>query len=161
MPRLTGEAAAARKARIVEMRRTWRPFDQIGAEFGITGARAHQIYWEAVNERPTQQVEEHRAEQLELYDLATRRLMAIAMSTNPKMSARTQVEAWNAIRGFSEARRRLLGLDAPAQVQVNHQVDSDFDRAYAELLETMRERAAAAEDQDGLAAITSGGPEDG
>jgi hypothetical protein len=153
--RIPAEEAAARKARIVEMRRARRPFDQIGAEFGITGQRAHQIYWEAINERPAQEVAEHRAEELELYDLATRRLMAIAMSSNPNLSARTQVEAWNAIRGYSEARRRLLGLDAPTKSSVNIVTrdawTAEMEAMAAELAEN--DDTAPAEDDDAPAAL--------
>lgn len=139
MHRLSKEEVHARRAKIVEMRRARRTWDDIGRELDITPQRAHAIYKQALNERPFAQVDEHRQEELELLDLATRRLMVIAV--NPKVSDRTQVEAWNAVRGYSDSRRKLLGLDAPQQINVNHQSDSDFDRAYAELLSAMNERA--------------------
>lgn len=142
MPRhnLTPEERADRKARIVELRRQRRYWDTIGAEFDISAQRAHAIYKEALAERPAMQVDEHRAEEIEMIDLAVRRLMTIAVSTDPAVSPRTKVEAWSSLRSWAEWKGKLLGLPAPQQVQVNHSVDTDFDRAYAELLETMRER---------------------
>lgn len=142
MHRLTKEEVYARRARIVEMRRARRTWDDIGRELDVTAQRAHTLYKQALNERPFAQVDEHRAEELELLDLATRRLMVIAV--NPAVTPRTQVEAWNAVRGFSDSRRKLLGLDAPTQVNVTTQSDSDFDRAYADLLEAMAVRGANA-----------------
>lgn len=140
--RLSKEEVHERRARVVEMRRARRTWDEIGAALDVTAQRAHAIYKQALTERPFAQVDEHRAEEMELLDLGTRRLMAIAVAT-ATTSPRTAVEAWNAIRGYSDSRRKLLGLDAPQQINVNHQADSDFDRAYNELLTVMRERGDA------------------
>lgn len=129
--KLTNEEAAIRKARIVELRRQRRPWDAIGAEFDISAPRAYRIYREALAERPVAQVDEHRAEETELVDLAVRRLMGIAV--NPQVSPRTQVEAWNAVRGFAERKAKLLGLDAPMTVVTLDALDTEIARLTAEL----------------------------
>lgn len=143
--RLNAEEAADRKARIVELRRARRPWDTIGSEFGISGVRAYQLYQQAIQERPNLQVDEHRAEETELIDLAVRRLMAIAV--NPQVSPRTQVEAWSSLRGWSEHKTRMLGLNAAVlsrvEVITEDVVDAEIRRLEAEV--GARVQAAAAD----------------
>ncbi|MGH3408116.1 MAG: sigma factor-like helix-turn-helix DNA-binding protein [Streptosporangiaceae bacterium] len=115
MTRRTPEQAE-RLRQIVQMRRAHFGQDQIAAKLGISQQRVSQLYKQALTEVPAQDIEEHRAEELILIDDAIRNLLRIAMdlSTSP----RTRVEAWNAIRGWSDRKARLLGLDAPARSRV-------------------------------------------
>lgn len=126
---LTPEQTAQRRARIIDYRAqrlTWR---DIGAREDITAQRAHQIYDEALAAYPVASLAEHRHEEGELIDRAVRDLLAIAGDDStyvdgkgnerPTTSARTRVEAWSAIRGWSEHRARLFGLNAPSRSTVD------------------------------------------
>lgn len=126
---LTPEQSAQRRARIIEYRAerlTWR---DIGAREGISAPRAHRIYNDALAEYPVAALAEHRHEEGELIDRAVRDLLAIAGDDStyvdgkgnerPTTSARTRVEAWSAIRGWSEHRARLFGLNAPSRSTVD------------------------------------------
>jgi hypothetical protein len=132
-------ASAARRVEVVKMRRARLTFAQIGDRLGITQQRAGQLYREALADVPAQQVDEHRAEQLELIDLAVNRLMSIA--ADPETSPRTRVEAWSAIRGWSERKAKLLGLDAPAKHEV-----CTLDAITAEIEKLTAELAAGSDD---------------
>jgi hypothetical protein len=126
---VTGEEVAARRAHVVELRRQRLPWDAIGAELGVSAQRAHQIYRDAVDRYPVAKLDEHRQEEGELIDRAVRDLLAIASddrtvtrtdgSETARVSSRTRVEAWSAIRGWSEHRARLFGLNAPTRSQVD------------------------------------------
>lgn len=128
---LTPEESAQRRARIVELRRpgqrlTW---SEIGRREDITPQRAHQIYDDALAAYPVTALAEARHEESELIDAAVRDLMSIATddreyedskgNMRPVTSARTRVEAWSAIRGWSEHRAKLLGLNAPSRSTVD------------------------------------------
>ncbi len=126
---LTPEQSAQRRARIIEYRAqrlTWR---DIGAREGISAPRAHRIYNDALAEYPVTALAEHRHEEGELIDRAVRDLLSIAANDatyvdgkgneKPVVSARTRVEAWSAIRGWSEHRARLFGLNAPTRSTVD------------------------------------------
>lgn len=126
--RLTAQERAERATKVVQMRRARIPYDKIGATFDppLSGTRVCQIYKEALVSHPlTQiQVDYHRLEETELIDSATQHLLAIAVSKENDrfgrvlVSPRTKVEAWAAIRAWSEYKAKLLGLLAPTQVQV-------------------------------------------
>jgi ribosomal protein L15E len=109
-------AQAERRAQVVRMRSARLSFAEIGRRLGITAQRAGVIYRRALQEIPRADVDEHRAEELEFIDLAVNRLITIAM--DKEVSARTRVEAWNAIRGWTERKAKLLGLDAPTKHEV-------------------------------------------
>jgi hypothetical protein len=106
-------AQAERRAQVVRMRSARLSFAEIGRRLNITAQRAGVIYRQALQEIPRADVDEHRAEELEFIDLAVNRLLTIAMGK--EVSARTRVEAWNAIRGWTERKAKLLGLDAPTK----------------------------------------------
>jgi hypothetical protein len=108
--------AAETRARVIELRRRRATFDDIGRALGISRQRAHQIYCRSLAEIPAADLAEHRAEELTLIDDAIRDLMPIARDHT---QARSAIEAWNAIRGWTDRKARLLGLDAPAQ----HKID--------------------------------------
>lgn len=114
---LSREESARRKARVIDLRRQRRPWDAIGAEFDVSPQRAHQIYRDALAEYPVAALGELRGEEGELIDLAVRRLLGIAVDAS--VHARTRVEAWSAVRGWSEHRARLFGLNAPTRSQVD------------------------------------------
>jgi hypothetical protein len=133
-------SAAERRAQVVQLKRTKLSFAEIGRRLGITGQRAGQLYREALAQVPRMAVEEHRVEELELYDTAIHQLMRIASSQDPTVTPRTKVEAWTAIRGFAERKAKLLGLDAPAR----HEVIS-LDAIDAEIAELTRALAGGAE----------------
>jgi hypothetical protein len=131
--------AAARRVEVIKMRRARLTFAQIGDRLGITQQRAGQIYRAALSDIPAQQVDEHRAEEMELIDLAVNRLMVIAADS--EVSARTQVEAWSAIRGWAERKSKLLGLDSPSK----HEVIT-LDAINAEIEKLTAELAAGSDD---------------
>jgi hypothetical protein len=132
-------ASAARRVEVIKMRRARLTFAQIGDRLGITQQRAGQLYRDALADVPAQQVDEHRAEELELIDLAVNRLMSIA--ADPETSPRTRVEAWSAIRGWSERKSKLLGLDSPSK----HEVIT-LDAINAEIEKLAAELAAGSDD---------------
>jgi hypothetical protein len=106
--------AAERRAQVVALRRRRATFDQIGRALGITRQRAWQLYQQALADAPAPHVDEHRAEELVLIDDAIADLMKLARDHN---APRTAVEAWNGIRGWSERKAKLLGLDAPTRFE--------------------------------------------
>lgn len=128
---LTPEESAQRRAAIIDMRRPGnrQPWDAIGRRFDISAQRAHRIYSEALDDYPVAKLAEHRHEEAELIDTAIRDLMSIAAddreyedskgNLRPCVSSRTRVEAWSAIRGWSEHRARLFGLNAPSRSTVD------------------------------------------
>jgi hypothetical protein len=132
-------ASAARRVEVIKMRRARLTFAQIGDRLGISQQRAGQIYRAALSDIPAQQVDEHRAEELELIDTAVNRLMSIA--ADPETSPRTRVEAWSAIRGWSERKSKLLGLDSPSK----HDVIT-LDAINAEIEKLAAELAAGSDD---------------
>jgi len=127
-------AQAQRLAEVVALRRQRLTQDQIGRRLGISQQRVSQLYRQALAEVPALHVAEHRAEELILIDDAIADLMPIARDHERPRSA---VEAWNAIRGWSERKARLLGLDAPAQQRVTviteDMIDAEIERLNAQL----------------------------
>jgi hypothetical protein len=109
-------AQAERRAQVVRMRSARLSFAEIGRRLDITAQRAGVIYRQALMDVPKANVDEHRAEELEFIDLATNRLLTIAMDS--AVTPRTRVEAWSAIRGWAERKAKLLGLDAPTKHEV-------------------------------------------
>lgn len=122
-----------RRAQVVAMRRARLSFAEIGRRLDISGQRAGQLYRLALAEVPAQQIEEHRAEELDLIDTAVNRLLALA--ADGSVSPRTRIEAWNSIRGWAERKAKLLGLDAPTKHEVVtlDAIDREIARLSAEL----------------------------
>ncbi len=145
MPRYTPETAE-RMQRIMDMRRARIPFAKIAVDLGISRQRAGQLYQRALREIPAGSVAEYRAEELDLIDTASRSLMRIA--ADPATSPRTKVEAWSVLRGWSERRSRLLGLDAPARSRVEVITEDAVDRAIAELSAEVERREQALSSRD-------------
>jgi len=144
MPRrLSAAERAEREGRVIELRRQRLHWDEIGAAVGVSASVACRT-WQAAMARhplPRTQLEEYRAEELELVDLAVRDLMAIARDNSlmsngrPRVSDGVRVEAWAAIRAWAERKARLLGLDAPAKHQIISlgQIEAEILRLEAEL----------------------------
>jgi predicted transcriptional regulator len=132
MPGRRRTADSAERARlIVDLRRRRVPLSEIADQLGITPARVSQIYTQTLREIPAQSVAEHRAEEVQLADDAAAALMVIARDDG--ISPRTRVEAWNSLRGWSEHKSRILGINAPVKLEVDHSVDADIERFVAEL----------------------------
>ncbi len=108
MPELF-DAGRDEHALVLQLRRRRIPIDDIAKHLGVTRQRAWEIYREALAATPVTQHAENLAEEIALADDAVRDLLAIARSHD--RSARTSVEAWNSIRGWSEHKSRLLGLE--------------------------------------------------
>jgi hypothetical protein len=123
--------AAERRAYVVQRRAERVPFAIIGAELGVSAQRAHQLWRAALAAIPAAAVAEHRAEEIHLSDIATTELLAIARDTSAPH--RTRVEAWHALRGWSEHRTRLLGLAAPNRLTVEVLTNDVVERAIAQL----------------------------
>jgi hypothetical protein len=132
--------AAHRRARAVELRRQRVPFADIGAEFGVSAQRAYQIYREALKEIPAEHVEEHRDEEVDLCNEATSSLRLLA--DNEDISPRTRIEAWSAMRGWSEHKSRMLGLNAPKKIEASVTEPEADDPEIVALVRAAKERAA-------------------
>src|ERR1700752_1383914 len=134
------EDVAERRALVVKLRRDRVPFAEIGEKHlgGVSAQRAHQIYRDALDSIPAQQVDEHRAEDLDLIDRATGELLDIAF--DPSVSPRTRVEAFSALRGWSERRAKLVGYDAPTQVQAEVLQGTPADIELRELIQQEQAR---------------------
>lgn len=122
---------AERDARIVELRRHRLSWNEIAEAVGTPVHIVRRRYSLALARIPAQSVDEHRAEELVLYDDAVADLMIIAR--DPAVSARTRVEAWSAIRTWCERKAKLLGLDAPTQTITVDLVDSEIAKLTTEI----------------------------
>jgi hypothetical protein len=76
-----------------------------------------QIFEAARDRIPAQRLADLRSEESELADRAIEKLLVIA--EDERVSPRTRVEAWTAVRGWSESKRKLFGVDAPTRSQVS------------------------------------------
>ena len=135
MPRRRSPSSAARRARVIELRRARWYWSDIGADLGITAQGAQQLYAAAIAEAPVARLEEHRAEEVELIDTATHELLTIVRDRD--IAPRIRVEAWTAIRGWAERKAKLLGLDAPlkarATVISEDVLDAEIERLTSEI----------------------------
>jgi hypothetical protein len=104
---------AERRARVIELRRRGLTFAEIGRECGFSVQRAHEIYLEALKAIPAREVDQYRAEALELAHAAIERLLEIATDGR---QPRTSVEAWNSIRAWSERIAKTVGSDASSKL---------------------------------------------
>jgi hypothetical protein len=172
---LTRAETHQRRGRVVELRRQAVTWDAIAAELDVSIPRACQIYDDALKAYPRAQVGQHRHEELEMVDYATRKLRAIIESdgedpaTGKAVSARTRIEALSALRAWREHRSKLTGVYAPTRAQVDiitrDSLTEEMQRLAAELGETGRDVIDAEEvpahDDAAVRAIESAGsPED-
>ncbi|MHB1596562.1 MAG: sigma factor-like helix-turn-helix DNA-binding protein [Streptosporangiaceae bacterium] len=106
-------------AEIVRLRRARVPQAEIARQLGISQQRVSQLYRRALAEVPAGDVIEFRAEELDLIDSATRRLLRLAH--DPAVSPRTRVEAWSVLRGWAERRAHIqLHQTENTQVTASH-----------------------------------------
>src|SRR4051812_24746402 len=103
-------AGAERRAAIITMRTEREPWAVIAGRFGISVARAHQIYLEALDAVPSRAVEVHRAEGDQLADEAIRDLLTIARDN--EVTPRSRTEAWRCILSWLERVAKMHGIDA-------------------------------------------------
>lgn len=134
MPRT--RATAEVELRIIELRADRQSFRAIAVELGLSHQRVHQLWTRALDRLPAQRLDEHRTEETELADTATRELLEIARDS--RSSARTKIEAWSVLRSWAERKAKLLGLDAPTRTQV------DVVQILEEQTEVVREAMALA-----------------
>jgi hypothetical protein len=103
---------------IIQLRRQRMPWREIARSLGISQATAVDQYRRAMTATPVLQFDDYRFEETELIDAAINDLMTIAQSGR----AEDRIKAWQEIRGWSERKAKLLGLDAPSR-QVNFTLD--------------------------------------
>lgn len=141
--RRSAEERDALMARIVAARRSRTHWNVIAKNEGLSIARVRALYQKALARNPLTavQVDEHRLEHTEMADTATKSLLGIAVNNHRdqqgrmQVSPRTRVEAWNAIKGWHEYIANLLGLKAPAQLEITtiDALDAQISQLRAEL----------------------------
>lgn len=115
----------------------------IAKELGISHQRVSQLFQEVCDEIPAARLADMRNEEGELADAAIRDLLS--MATNKNVSPRTRAELWGQIRGWSESKRKLFGVDAPTRRELTVVSEDTVNNAIAELnLEIARMDAQAA-----------------
>lgn len=144
-----GDAAdsAETAQRVVELRRQGLRFSEIGAHLGFTKQYANKVYWDTVRAIPVQQVEAHRAEQVDEITEVIRTGFEVMNAAHyahsqgkvvldPDTGAKLVDDAprLDAARTIIAAHARLaklLGLDAPVssvvQATVNYTVGGGID----------------------------------
>lgn len=110
---LDPEYKAERAAAIIRARTANVSFDEIGRQWQISGARACQVYQEALVEIPALALDEHRREMLGTIELGTRQLIGIGMDLT--VEAQVRINAWTAVRGFVAERAKITGGYAPTK----------------------------------------------
>jgi hypothetical protein len=71
------EDSARQKAQVLKLRRTGISFQAIGDQLGVTRQRAHQVYKQALEEIPAEEVSLYRAEQADRLDALLVRANAV------------------------------------------------------------------------------------
>lgn len=124
------------KARIVELRGQSYKWDEISKITGKAVGYCHELYQRALAEIPVANVVQAREEECRLVDEAIKQLLADIAKDEAKdtsSSFRSRIEAWNAIRGWSEHRAKMLGLNAPIKSQIQVITEDHIDNAIKEL----------------------------
>lgn len=129
MSRRTPEQAE-RLAEVVRLRRQRFTQDQIARQLGISQPRVSQLLAMAYREMPAADLEAIRAEELDLIDAAIRSLLRLAHNDR---RPRYVIDAWAEIRGWSERKAKLLGLDAPTKHRVDVLTADDVEAMIAQL----------------------------
>jgi hypothetical protein len=136
-------AAAEREARIIELRAHSVPFREIAKQVGLSVGRVHEIFHEACNRIPAEQLNTIRVRSRELADMAINDLLKIARDENKSPNAR--ILAWTEIRQTDESQRKLFGADAPQRKEITVLTDDVIDSAIKKLTEEMEALDAQAE----------------
>jgi len=132
---------AERRAKVLARRTEHIPYEQIAAELGITSAVARKDYERALEALKLEQDGHARfnvARQLETLDVAERAAWAVLRKDHihvqhgkivrhedgsPVLDDAPVLNAIDRILKISERRARLLGLDAPAKIEVSDATD--------------------------------------
>jgi hypothetical protein len=142
---------AARRARVLAMRIEQRPYTEIAAELGVTVGIVKMDYHRALDQLKREQATHATT----VRDVETQRLAAAEQAAwqvlrrkhitvqhgrivrddtgEPVEDDAPVLNAIDRILRISERRARLLGLDAPARIEVSDAVDADIARLAAEL----------------------------
>ncbi|GAB3802463.1 hypothetical protein GCM10028798_19660 [Humibacter antri] len=136
---------AQKAAEAVRMRVTGMTYREIAVVQHVAVSTVHERVCRALAAVPVEAVNELRALELQRLDDLQARLTAIASASHPKVSRGrviTGVDDWGPVlralgqlRQVSESRRKLLGLDAPAKVDlhVSDEMTAEIERLAAEL----------------------------
>lgn len=144
-------------SQIVTYKRVRVPNVEIAQNLGLTNDQVARLYRQALAAHPLtyMAIDEHRAEEVDLIDAAIRELMCIAY--DPKMSARSRIDAWLAMERWAERKSKLLGLDAPTKHEITTigQIEVEIQRLEAELNAPIRAELTRG-DSAGAAAAAGG-----
>lgn len=139
---------AERRATVLELRRQGWPFRRIAEELDISPSLAHNDFTIAMKALvPVEEIAEMR--RLEADRLDHLQVLACQLVENPKVPVTARLAALDRALAIGVRRAKLLGLDAPAQVEHSGTVEVNVDvRQRAEHLrdelEERRRRSAAA-----------------
>lgn len=135
---------AERRAHVIALRREGHTFAEIGNDLGVSAQRAHTIYLEALKEIPAREVDQFRAEALDLIHAAIEDLLPIARN---HVQPRTSVEAWSQLRAWVERLAKTTGFDASMKIDANITPAGQEDPELTRLLTEARERLNEQETQ--------------
>lgn len=124
------------QARVVELRGQRYKWDDIAKITGKSPAHCCELYGRALAEIPIANVVQAREEECRLVDDAISSLLKDIAKDEAKdtsSSFRSRIEAWGQIRGWSEHRARMLGLNAPVKSQIQVITEDHIDNAIKEL----------------------------
>jgi DNA-binding Lrp family transcriptional regulator len=130
-----------------ELRSKGWGYQRIADHLGVSVSTAHNRVRRAIARVPVQTVTEWRSEELVLLESAMKRMLLIMRTDYPVVRAgaivkgrfdpRPNIQAAEELRRLSESRRKLLGTDAPAKIDVT--VDDKLGRDIDELLRSFDE----------------------
>lgn len=138
-------ARAIRNEEIVKAVTEGQQYSEIGRTYGITPQRVHQIWKRELQRRPVPYIDEHRRKEAALIDHAMTKLFEIINDSSAYRKDR--VDALRVLATYSEARRRLLGLDAPQRREITVLTEDVVDAALrkaSEEFETVSRQLEAA-----------------
>lgn len=136
-----------RDAEIVKLRTQGWTFEQIGAQYGITGNAAYKAYRRALALVPAEAVNELRETEKQRLETVIRELWKIAHARHPYVSQGRvfddleddgpKLTALAGIVRASESLRKLYGVDAPNRVAVSvvteDAIDAEIERLTKQL----------------------------
>ena len=110
------EDSAAIEARIINLRRDRLAWRDIGAQVGLSHERCRQIFNAAIDRYPAANLAALSAEEDELCDESIHRLRELI--ADPEITHRNIIEAFKTLLMWSEAKRKIHGIDAPLRREV-------------------------------------------
>jgi hypothetical protein len=135
------EDSARQKAQVLKLRRTGISFQAIGDQLGVTRQRAHQVYKQALEEIPAEEVSLYRAEQADRLDALLVRANAVLDAEHvivqhgkvvmqdgvPIPDQGPVLDAIRVVLAIEKQRADLYGFNVP----VKQQIQSDQTITYA------------------------------